>query len=128
MDDSDGTYVMPRSISPELKDLIARMFVVDTSKRITMDRIKTHPWVREHLPIYASIASSYQFNYHKIFRPDEGILEEVISHKYTLPQTNQKELMIKAIKRREYLSFVVAYRLLEDERNRKAQGLRKTNS
>ena len=38
-------YSIPDYLSESLKDLLARIFVVDTGKRIQLDEILSHPWV-----------------------------------------------------------------------------------
>ena len=43
-----GKYKCPRSMSPPIRDLIARMLVVDPSKRITIEGIMQHPWIVEN--------------------------------------------------------------------------------
>lgn len=43
---------MPNTISPESRDLIARMLAVDPVKRITVPEITQHPWFTPDLPRY----------------------------------------------------------------------------
>lgn len=40
-----GIFSVPAFLSKESKDLIQRMLVVDPSKRISLDEIKTHVWL-----------------------------------------------------------------------------------
>lgn len=44
-----ATYRMTQ-LSPEIKDLLDAIFVVDEAKRITVDEIKEHPWYNKPLP------------------------------------------------------------------------------
>ncbi|ORX53259.1 Pkinase-domain-containing protein [Hesseltinella vesiculosa] len=39
-------HPLPRDVSPQVKDLIARMLMVDPCKRITIAEILTHPWLQ----------------------------------------------------------------------------------
>lgn len=47
-----GTYSIPAHVrlSPECTDLLARIFVVDPTQRITLAQIMQHPWVLSNLP------------------------------------------------------------------------------
>ncbi|ODM20502.1 Serine kinase ark1 [Aspergillus cristatus] len=39
---------VPSFVSPEAKDLIKRLLVLDPEKRITLDEIQRHPWIVKH--------------------------------------------------------------------------------
>jgi serine/threonine protein kinase len=41
-----GEFKCPSHFSPEVKDLIQRMLVTDPNRRITLDKIKQHPWFK----------------------------------------------------------------------------------
>lgn len=41
-----GDYRMAKYFSPEAKDLIGKLLVVDPSKRLTLDQVIAHPWFR----------------------------------------------------------------------------------
>jgi hypothetical protein len=41
-----GEYIMSRRFSPQVRNLIAKMLVVDPAKRITLDGIMADPWFR----------------------------------------------------------------------------------
>ena len=43
---TSGDYKLPSSvpISPECKDLLARILTVDPRRRITVQQIQQHPW------------------------------------------------------------------------------------
>ncbi|KAJ3046674.1 hypothetical protein HK097_000643 [Rhizophlyctis rosea] len=45
-----GMYFIPDHVSPEAKDLIKKMLVVDPARRITMKEIFRHPWFRSQQP------------------------------------------------------------------------------
>jgi len=49
-------------LTPECKDLLNRIFVIDAKKRITIDEIERHPWYRKQLPgkYQASLAKLQQ--------------------------------------------------------------------
>ncbi len=39
-----------KKLSPEVKDLLNRIFVIDAGKRVTIEQIKRHPWYKAPLP------------------------------------------------------------------------------
>jgi serine/threonine-protein kinase SRK2 len=47
-----GRYFVPAgvSLSSDCKDLLARIFVVDPKRRITVPEIRAHPWFVRDLP------------------------------------------------------------------------------
>lgn len=47
-----GNYVLPRSLSRELRDLISRMLVVNPVDRATMEQVMQHPWLAPQFPSY----------------------------------------------------------------------------
>ena len=40
-------FVFPSNFSKNLKDLISKIFVLNPNKRLTLDKIKEHPWFLE---------------------------------------------------------------------------------
>jgi len=46
----NAQYKLPDFLSAEAKDMIARIFVTNPSKRITIDEIRKHPWYQLHKP------------------------------------------------------------------------------
>ncbi|CAG7895501.1 unnamed protein product [Brassica rapa] len=51
-----GIYTLPSHLSPDARDLIPRMLVVDPVKRITIPEIRQHRWFQTHLPRYLAVA------------------------------------------------------------------------
>lgn len=45
-------YSLPPDVAlmPECRDLLARIFVADPSRRITLDHLRLHPWFLRNLP------------------------------------------------------------------------------
>ncbi|CBF70791.1 aurora family serine/threonine-protein kinase [Aspergillus nidulans FGSC A4] len=43
-----GDMQVPSFVSPEAKDLIKRLLVLDPEKRISLDEIQRHPWILKH--------------------------------------------------------------------------------
>ncbi|KAG0647525.1 Serine threonine-kinase ark1 [Hyphodiscus hymeniophilus] len=43
-----GEMTVPNFVSPEAKDLIKRLLVLDPEKRIPLDQVQKHPWIIKH--------------------------------------------------------------------------------
>ncbi|KAL8760904.1 MAG: hypothetical protein Q9184_002935 [Pyrenodesmia sp. 2 TL-2023] len=43
-----GEMTVPNFVSPEAKNLIQRLLVLDPEKRITLDEVQQHPWIVKH--------------------------------------------------------------------------------
>lgn len=52
---SNGTYSIPQWLSPGPANLLKRMLVVDSLKRITMHEIKADSWFQQDLPDYLRV-------------------------------------------------------------------------
>jgi serine/threonine protein kinase len=53
---NSGKYVPMQNVSKEVEDLVAQMLCVNSSKRITLQQVKNHPWVNIG---YHSVPSNY---------------------------------------------------------------------
>ena len=110
----NASYTIPNFVSPTARDLIHRMLALNPADRIKTYEIKNHPWVRDKVPIYAFVSASQSHTIEPPFKPNMKILN--IVKNYGLSQTNKTdETLIKSIKRKDDMSFVIAYRLLEDK-------------
>lgn len=49
---SQGQFYLPSSLSPDAKNLVSSMLVVDPVKRATIQAIMDHPWFKVDLPRY----------------------------------------------------------------------------
>merc|ERR1711939_1139855 len=45
---AEGRFQFPSHFSPELIDLLTKMFTIDPTTRITTEQIAQHPWVNPH--------------------------------------------------------------------------------
>ncbi|KAF2437832.1 serine/threonine-protein kinase-like protein [Karstenula rhodostoma CBS 690.94] len=43
-----GEYTVPHFVSPEARDLIKKLLVVDPEKRIALEDVERHPWIVKH--------------------------------------------------------------------------------
>ena len=43
-----GDMTIPPNLSPEARDLIKRLLVLDPEKRISLEEVETHPWIIKH--------------------------------------------------------------------------------
>lgn len=48
----EGKYSIPPYLSPEAKDLISKMLVVNPLQRISIPEIRKHEWFKKNLPEY----------------------------------------------------------------------------
>ena len=54
-------------LSPECKDLLNRIFVIDATKRVTIEQIEAHPWYLKPLP------PKYQVVLDRLAKEQEGV-------------------------------------------------------
>ena len=50
-----GIYTLPSHLSPNARDLIPGMLVVDPMRRMTIPEIRQHPWFQARLPRYLAV-------------------------------------------------------------------------
>ncbi|KAH0939866.1 hypothetical protein HID58_007327 [Brassica napus] len=72
-----GIYTLPSHLSPDARDLIPRMLVVDPVKRITIPEIRQHRWFQTHLPRYLAVAPPDTLEQAK--KINEEIVQEVVN-------------------------------------------------
>eukprot|EP00043_Microstomoeca_roanoka_P005124 m.53730 g.53730 ORF g.53730 m.53730 type:complete len:497 (-) comp12819_c1_seq1:195-1685(-) len=102
-----GEYRRPEHISPEARDLLEKMLVVDPLHRITVDQIKEHAWFIKDLPP-------------NLFVEDEKVLDqfdnEIIDDICSKFQV-YKDTVLDALKSNDETDqLVVAYRLLQNNK------------
>lgn len=103
-----------KKLSPECKDLLNRIFVIDAKKRITIEDIERHPWYRKGLPpkyqeVMDRLARQHAEieTYHEMHNKREDAvvmrskaLEEMVAEATTRPMPGS-EVPIKRIDLRE---------------------------
>ncbi|KAJ2852151.1 hypothetical protein IWW36_000531 [Coemansia brasiliensis] len=109
---SKGEYAKLDNSSPEVRDLLARIFVVDRSKRITMQEIIEHEWickgydepVNNYMPSRAAT----------VLNPNEDTLQKMAAFGYSAADARA------ALAQRQHAStpIVCVYHLLEETRQR----------
>jgi serine/threonine protein kinase len=101
-----GLYSLPIYLSEQSKDLISRMLVTDPLKRMTMADIRAHPWFKQDLPRYLTVAPRVGFHLEHV---DEEVLANVIT--WTgLP----RDKIFKALQKGRRNHYTVAYHLVKD--------------
>ncbi|KAL5741305.1 hypothetical protein ACOSP7_028037 [Xanthoceras sorbifolium] len=103
-----GTYVLPSNISPGARDLITRMLIVDPMKRITIAKIRQHPWFQAHLPHYLAVPSPDRMQQAK--KIDEVILKEAV--KFGFDQNQLVESLLNEIQNEATVTY---YLLLDNQ-------------
>ncbi|KAK0584186.1 hypothetical protein LWI29_025361 [Acer saccharum] len=104
-----GTYALPSNLPAGASDLITRMLIVDPMKRITIPKIRQHPWFQAHLPRYLAPHTRQQ-----PIKIDEDILKESV--KMGFDQNQLVESLCNDIQN----EATVTYYLLLDNRYRAA--------
>jgi len=56
-----------KKLTPECKDLLNRIFVIDAAKRVTIEQIERHPWYKMPLPAaYTKTLEKIEMNQHEL--------------------------------------------------------------
>ncbi|XP_022144438.1 SNF1-related protein kinase catalytic subunit alpha KIN10-like [Momordica charantia] len=105
----NGVYNLPRHLSTEAKDLIARILVVDPLRRITIPQIRQHPWFQAHLPRYLALKPiSITQQVQKI---DEDVLQRVVMMGFN------RNKLVESLHNRTKNEATVTYYLLVGDRS-----------
>ncbi|RID76388.1 hypothetical protein BRARA_B03362 [Brassica rapa] len=109
-----GIYTLPSHLSPDARDLIPRMLVVDPVKRITIPEIRQHRWFQTHLPRYLAVAPPDTLEQAK--KINEEIVQEVVNMGFDRNQ------VMESLRNRVQNDATVTYYLLLDNRFRVPSG------
>ena len=69
-----GDYKLPKHLSPDLKDFIQRILTTDPDKRIRIEEMKNHKWLKQYSDNY--YPEGLLVGYHKM-PIDQNILKEL---------------------------------------------------
>lgn len=97
---------MPSYLSESAKDLISKMLVTDSLKRITIEGIRAHPWFLQDLPRYLAVPPRVGQHLENI---DEAVLADVVA-RTRFP----RDKIYKALKKGRRNHYTVAYHLIKD--------------
>lgn len=93
--------------APELIDLLKKLLVKDPSKRITLDGIKKHPWIKsKNIPIIGDIPVDIERYYSNV---DEDVLKKVSGDIFDI------EVLRSELTRNVFNESVILYRLFCNE-------------
>ncbi|KAG2283813.1 hypothetical protein Bca52824_055033 [Brassica carinata] len=109
-----GIYTLPSHLSPDARDLIPRMLIVDPVKRITISEIRQHRWFQTHLPRYLAVAPPDTVEHAK--KINEEIVQEVVNMGFDRNQ------VMESLRNRVQNDATVTYYLLLDNRFRVPSG------
>ncbi|XP_022552842.2 SNF1-related protein kinase catalytic subunit alpha KIN11-like isoform X1 [Brassica napus] len=109
-----GIYTLPSHLSPDARDLIPRMLVVDPVKRISIPEIRQHRWFQTHLPRYLAVAPPDTLEQAK--KINEEIVQEVVNMGFDRNQ------VMESLRNRVQNDATVTYYLLLDNRFRVPSG------
>ena len=106
-----GKFEIPKSLSKNAKDLINKILVVNTHKRIILKDIKKHPWVMKYLEKnknYESIFKNIGLNIGKYIIPiDEDIVDE-INKKYNVDKIEiRKNILYNIVNDKSTLYYLM---------------------
>lgn len=101
-----GLYILPSYLSESAKDLISKMLVTDSLKRITIEGIREHPWFLQDLPRYLSVPP-------RVGQHLEHIDSEVLNNVVGITGF-PRDKIFKALKRGRRNHYTVAYHLIKD--------------
>eukprot|EP01103_Thecamoeba_quadrilineata_P013486 TRINITY_DN3766_c0_g1_i1.p1 TRINITY_DN3766_c0_g1~~TRINITY_DN3766_c0_g1_i1.p1 ORF type:complete len:513 (+),score=82.04 TRINITY_DN3766_c0_g1_i1:190-1539(+) len=111
----EGIFTLPEHLSPESKQLISSMLVVDPLKRITIDEIREHPWFLKNLPDYLRYSVPIMSKT-LIQSYDDEVLDELTQKLGASREKVVQELRQAELNGSGNNEFVVAYRLIYDSR------------
>lgn len=95
-----------KKLSPEIKDLLNRIFVIDASRRVTIKQIERHPWYNKPVEgkfaeklkeLEKSQAELNKYFSHKV--DDDSVkernrkIEELVERATTLPDAEDDEIV-----------------------------------
>ncbi|PPR86180.1 hypothetical protein GOBAR_AA34515 [Gossypium barbadense] len=103
-----GVYTIPSHLSSGARDLIARILVVDPTKRLTIPEIRQHPWFQPYLPRYLAV-----------FPPDttqqaQKIDDDIFQH--VVRMGFERNHLVESLCNRVQNEGTVVYHLLLDNR------------
>ncbi|KAG2392973.1 hypothetical protein C9374_009550 [Naegleria lovaniensis] len=116
------SYTIPSHVSPEAKDLIQKILVVDPVQRATISDIRKHPWFVKDLPDYLKIPPSNFGHASENINIDEAVVREAllkISDKKTITDEEMQEA-INDITDGKMNRVTVAYYLILDHKIKSA--------
>ncbi|KAL1914652.1 uncharacterized protein VTP21DRAFT_8063 [Calcarisporiella thermophila] len=103
-----GIYTLPSYLSPETKQLLQLMLVVDPLKRITIQEIRQNPWFNHGLPDYLKPLPEI---YDDPFQVDETIVDELHNK-----MGFTRQAILKALHDPKDNQIKVAYQLVVDHK------------
>lgn len=106
-----GVFEMPQHVSPECRDLLSAMLVVDPLKRITISEIRKHPWFQKFLPDYLKSPPNVSNKLNENL--DEDILDAIVL-KYAV----DRDTVLEALQSGDVNELVIAYHLIRDNESK----------
>jgi len=109
----NGQYSVPEHVSPECRDLIGRMLVVNPKQRATLDQVREHPWTRESgrpVPKAHVVKMAVPVSEHDM---DQEALEELVNIGF------ERDYAIQAVLSNSYDDAAATYYLLVEAKKRR---------
>ncbi|TYH41700.1 hypothetical protein ES332_D11G011500v1, partial [Gossypium tomentosum] len=103
-----GVYTIPSHLSPGARDLIARILIVDPTKRLTIPGIPQHPWFQPYLPRYLAVSPTDTTQ--QAQNIDDDIFQHVVRVGF------ERNHLVESLCNRVQNEGTVVYHLLLDNR------------
>ncbi|CAK9326826.1 unnamed protein product [Citrullus colocynthis] len=100
----NGVYKLPSYLSPEARNLISSLLVVDPLRRITIPQIRQHPWFQAHLPRYLAVNPISTMR--QLEKIDEDVLQKVVMMGFS------KDKLIESLHNKTQNEGTVTYYLM----------------
>ena len=111
---AEAKYKMPEDISKEAQDLIQRMLCKDPISRISLQKIKSHPWLRDSEMLY------FEPCFIQSKKVSEDVFLKLKEMNFDFKDLSKSEIQ-ESIKAKKDYSFVVAYNLILDQQNKQRE-------
>ncbi|TYG43381.1 hypothetical protein ES288_D11G012200v1 [Gossypium darwinii] len=103
-----GVYTIPSHLSPGARDLIARILIVDPTKRLTIPGTPQHPWFQPYLPRYLAVSPTDTTQ--QAQNIDDDIFQHVVRVGF------ERNHLVESLCNRVQNEGTVVYHLLLDNR------------
>lgn len=111
-----------KKLSPEIKDLLNRIFVIDAAKRVTIKQIERHPWYKMPLPEkYDAVIKKLEESHNKLdtyyenrrahekeFAERTKKIEELVERSTALPEPGDEEIVTIDLREDALLGYTPA--------------------
>lgn len=106
-----GVFQIPEDLSPEARDLIQNILVVDVEKRFTLRKIKDHPWMQKANLEKPKVEIRSKYNIHISKNPRNDLNETVLKKLDNFGV--RRDIIIRNVLQKRRNSITTCYYLLK---------------